>query len=68
MVKIEHVKIINEVNEESFKKSIEREYQELFKEIGLMDGEISIKFKNGACPTCRTNIDEFLILCRNHLN
>ena len=50
MVKNEHVKIINEVTEESFKYSIEKEYPELFKGIGLMDGEISIKLKDGAVP------------------
>ena len=50
MVKNEHVKIINEVTEESFKQSIEKEYPELFKGIGLMDGEISIKLKDGAIP------------------
>ena len=50
MVRNEHVKIINEVTEESFKCSIEREYPELFKGIGLMDGEISIKLKDGAIP------------------
>ena len=48
MVKNEHVKIINKVTEESFKNSIEKEYPELFKGIGLMDGEISIKLKDGA--------------------
>ena len=50
MVKNEHVKIINEVSEESFKHNIEKEYPELFKGIGLMDGEISIKLKEGAIP------------------
>ena len=50
MVKNEHVKIINEVSKELFKQSIEREYPELFKGIGLMDGEISIKLKDGAIP------------------
>ena len=46
-----HVKIIGEVNvEESFKRTIEREYPDLFKGIGLMDGEISIKLKDGAVP------------------
>ena len=50
MVKNEHVKIINEVSEESFKQNIEKEYPELFKGIGLMDGEISIKLKEGAIP------------------
>ena len=50
MVKNEHVKIINEVTEESFKSGIAKEYPELFKGIGLMDGEISIRLKNGAIP------------------
>ena len=47
-----HVKIIGEVKdeEESFKQTIEREYPGLFKGIGLMDGEISIKLKDGAVP------------------
>ena len=47
-----HVKIIGEVkdDEESFKQTIEREYPDLFKGIGLMDGEISIKLKDGAIP------------------
>ena len=46
-----HVKIIGEVSdEESFKRTIEREYPDLFKGIGLMDGEISIKLKDGAVP------------------
>ena len=48
MVRNEHIKIINEVTEDSFKHSIEREYPEPFKGIGLMDGEISIKLKDGA--------------------
>ena len=50
MVKNKHVKIIDEVTEESFKQSIEKEYPELFKGIGLMDGEVSIKLKDGAIP------------------
>ena len=45
-----HVKIISEVNEESFKRTIEKEYPDLFQGIGLMDGEISIKLKDGAVP------------------
>ena len=48
MVKNECVQIINKVTEESFKHEIEGEYPELFKGIGLMDGEISIKLKDGA--------------------
>ena len=49
-----HIKIINEVkdnhDEESFKQTIEKEYPDLFKGIGLMDSEISIKLKDGAIP------------------
>ena len=48
-----HIKIVNEVkgqNEESFRQTIEKEYPDLFKGIGLMDGEISIKLKDGAIP------------------
>ena len=48
MVRNEHIKVINEITEESFKCSIEEGYPELFKGIGLMDGEISIKLKDGA--------------------
>ena len=46
-------RLVNEVkdqNEESFRQTIEREYPDLFKGIGLMDGEISIKLKDGAIP------------------
>ena len=45
-----HIRIIDEVNEESFKQTIEKEYPDLFKGVGLMDGEISIKLKDGAIP------------------
>ena len=45
-----HVKIIAEVNEETFKQTIEKEYPDLFKGIGLMDGEISIKLKDDVVP------------------
>ena len=44
------VKVINEITSDSFRKQIELEYPELFKGIGLMDGEISIKLKEGAIP------------------
>ena len=44
------VKVIHEVTEESFKQKIESEYAEIFKGIGLMKGEISIKLKEGAVP------------------
>ena len=54
MIKNEkHIKIVNEVkdqNEETFRQTIEKEYPDLFKGIGLMDGEISIKLKDGAVP------------------
>ena len=50
MVGNEHIKIINEVAEESFKCDIEREYPELCQGIELMDSEISIKLKDGAIP------------------
>ena len=45
-----HVKIISEVNEEMFKWTIEKEYPDLFQGIGLMDGDISIKLKDGVVP------------------
>ena len=44
------VKVVHEVSADAFRKMIESEYPELFKGIGLMDGEISIKLKNGAIP------------------
>ena len=48
---VRDVKIINEVKEgQAFKEKIEKKYPELFKGIGLMDGEISIKLKDGAVP------------------
>ena len=47
-VNFDMVKNIDEITEESFKQKIEGEYPELFKGIGLMDGEISIKLKDGA--------------------
>ena len=49
-VNFDTVKNIDEVTKESFKQKIEGEYPELFKGIGLMDGEISIKLKDGAIP------------------
>ena len=43
------IKIIHEINEgQEFKDKIERDYPQLFKGIGLMDGEISIKLKSGS--------------------
>ena len=44
------VKVIHELTEESFKQKIESDYAELFKEIGLMKGEINIKLKESATP------------------
>ena len=45
------VKILHEINEgQAFKDKIERTYPQLFKGIGLMDGEISIKLKSGSIP------------------
>ena len=46
MVKMVHNISLSEV----FKCEIESEYPELFKGIGCMDGEISIKLKEGAIP------------------
>ena len=46
---VRDVKIIHEINEgQAFKDKIERDYPQLFKGIGLMDGEISIKLKSGS--------------------
>ena len=50
LVNVNFDTVKNEVADESFKQKIEREYPELFKGIGLMDGEISIKLKEGAVP------------------
>ena len=47
---VKEINGIHEVNEESFKKQIEKEYGELFKGIGLMKSEISITLKKGAIP------------------
>ena len=45
------VKLVHDVSmSEVFKHEIETEYPELFKGIGCMDGEISIKLKEGAIP------------------
>ena len=43
LVKNEHIKIINEVKDETFKQEMGKEYPELFQGIGLVKGEISIK-------------------------
>ena len=48
---VRYVKIIHEINESQvFKDRIEGAYPQLFKGIGLMDGEISIKLKSGSIP------------------
>ena len=51
---VRDVKIVQEItgnNEgQAFKEKIEKDYPQLFQGIGLMDGEISIKLKNGAIP------------------
>ena len=45
------MKLVHDVSmSEVFKHEIETEYPELFKGIGCMDGEISIKLKEGAIP------------------
>ena len=43
-------KLVHEITSDSLRKQIESEYPELFKGIGLMDGEISIKLKECAIP------------------
>ena len=42
--------MVHDVTSDSFRKQIESEYPELFKGIGLMDREISIKLMEGAIP------------------
>ena len=45
------VKMVHNISlSEMFKHEMESEYPELFKGIGCMDGEISIKLKEGAVP------------------
>ena len=44
------VKVVHNITSDSFRRQIESEYPELFKGIGLMNGEISIKLRNGAIP------------------
>ena len=44
------VKVVHNVTSESFKCNIKKELPELFKGTGLMDGEISIKLREGAIP------------------
>ena len=49
---VRDVKIIHDDIKEgqAFKDKIEREYPQLFKGIGLMDREVSIKLKSGSIP------------------
>ena len=47
---IKGVKVVHEITQESFKHEIEKGYSDLFKGIGLMKSEISIKLKDGAIP------------------
>ena len=44
------IKVVHDVTSDSFRRRIESEYPELFKGIILMDGEISIKLKEGTIP------------------
>ena len=46
--------MVHNVTSDSFRKQIEAEFPELFKEIGLMDGEISIQLCDGAIPHVET--------------
>ena len=50
LVKVNFDMVKSDETNESFKQKIEEEYPELFKGIGLMDREISIKLKDGAIP------------------
>ena len=52
MIQSKMLRLVHSVNVEleAFKAKMELEYPELFKEIGCMDGEISIKLKEGAIP------------------
>ena len=50
---VRDVRIIHEITGDegqAFKEKVEKEYPQLFKGIGLMDCEISIKLKSGAIP------------------
>ena len=62
------LRLVHSVNIESeaFKATMESEYPELFKGIGCMDGEISIKLKEGAIPHVEP-IRRVPMPCRNHL-
>ena len=48
--KLNSVKLVHNITSDSFKWKIEMEYPELFKGIGCMKGEISIKLWDGAIP------------------
>ena len=51
MVKSKTIKMVHNVGvSEAFKHQIESEFPDLFKGIGCMDSEISIKLKDGAIP------------------
>ena len=52
MIHNKMLRLVHRVNFEfeAFKAKVESEYPELFKGIGCMDGEISIKLKKGAIP------------------
>ena len=50
LVKVNFDTVKSDETNESFKQKIGEEYPELFKGIGLMDREISIKLKDGAVP------------------
>ena len=47
---VKGVKVTHKITQETFKHEIENEYSDLFKGIGLMKGEISIKLKDSAIP------------------
>ena len=47
---VKGVNVVHEITQESFKQENEKEYSDLFKGIGLMKGEISIKLKDCAIP------------------
>ena len=44
------VKVVHNITSESFKCDIEKDFPELFQYIRLMNGEISIKLREGAIP------------------
>ena len=45
-----HIKVVAEVNEETFKWTVEKKVSRFVSRNGLMDGEISIKLKDGVIP------------------